>query len=73
MTQPVEEVQGMVLGDLEVIEAKGDGWDPQGRMGLLAPWDQWALEDSLGRMDYPPRLAPLPPQGWGCHQYSMQI
>ena len=73
MTQLVEEVQGMVTEDLEVIEANGDGQDPQGRMGLLAPWDHWVLEDSPGGMDCPPRLAPLPPQGWGYHQYSMQI
>ena len=73
MTQPVEKVQGMVVGDLEVIKAKGDGRDPQVRMGLLASWDQWALEDSPGGMDYPQWLAPLPPHGWGCHQYSMQI
>ena len=30
----------------------------QERMGLLAPWDQWVLEDSPGGMDYPPQLAP---------------
>ena len=48
MTQLVEEVQGMVIEDHEVIKANGDGWDPQGRTGLLAPWDQWVLEDSPG-------------------------
>ena len=37
MTQLVEEVQGMVVGDHEVIEANGDGLDPQERMGLWAP------------------------------------
>ena len=40
MTQQVEEVQGMVVEDLEVIEANGNRRDPQGRMGLLAPLDQ---------------------------------
>ena len=73
MTQRVEEVQGMVAEDLEVIKANRNRRDPQGRMGLLAPLDQWVLEDFPGGMDCPPLLAPLPPQGWGCHQYSMQI
>ena len=73
MTQLVEEVHGMVIEDHEVTEANGDGRAPQGRMGLLAPWDQRVLEGSLGGMDYPPWSAPLPPQGWAYHQYSMQI
>ena len=55
----------MVTEDLKVIKANGGGWDPQGRMGLLAPWDQWVLEDSPGGMDCPPRLAPLAPTGLG--------
>ena len=58
MTQLVEEVQGMAIEDHKVIEANGDGRDPQGRMGLWALWDQWVLEGSPGGMDYPLWLAP---------------
>ena len=73
MTQQVEEVLGMAAEDLEATQANEGRQDPQEKMGLLAPWDQLVLGDSLGGMDCPPLLAPLPLQVWGCHQYSLQI
>ena len=55
-------VLGMVVEDLEAIEANEGRRDLQEKMGSLAPWDQLVLGDSLGGMGYPPLLAPLPPQ-----------
>ena len=62
MTLQAKEVLGMVVEDVETIEANKGGWDLQEKMGPLAPWDQLVLGDSLGGMGYLPLLAPLPLQ-----------
>ena len=73
MILQVEEVLGVAAEDHEAIEANEGGRDPQEKMGLLAPWAQLVLGDSLGGMVYPPPLAPLPLQVWERYQHSMQI
>ena len=76
MTQmiPLEkEVQGMATEDHEAIEVRGEGLDPQEGMGPQDPWDQLALEDFRGGMDYPPPGALLLPQVWEYHLYLLLI
>ena len=59
MTLQVEEVLGVAAKDCKATEANEGRWDPQEKTGLLAPWVQLVLGDSLGGMVYPPPLAPL--------------
>ena len=49
----------MVTKGLKAIKANEGGRDPQEKIGLLAPWDQLVLGDSLGGIVCAPLLAPL--------------